>query len=132
MGFKQSAHEAAVYRRGSGRNVLLVDVYVDDLIITGAEEGRVAAFKAQMKKAFDMSDLGLPCFYLGIEVRKDASGIALCQTHYAKCILELGGMTGCNPAHTSMEERLKLSWDSTAEEVDPNSLLVADRVLGLP
>jgi hypothetical protein len=46
MGFKQSAHEVAVYRRGSGRNVLLVGVYVDDLIIIDAEEGRVAAFKA--------------------------------------------------------------------------------------
>jgi hypothetical protein len=38
MGFKQSAHEAAVYRQGSGRNILLVGVYIDDLIITGAEE----------------------------------------------------------------------------------------------
>jgi len=45
MGFKQSAHEAAVYRWGSGRNVLLVGVYVDDLIITGAEEQRVEVFK---------------------------------------------------------------------------------------
>ena len=85
MGFKLSAHEAAVYQRGSGRNVLLV--YVDDLIITGAEEQKVEVFKAQMKKAFDMSDLGLLCFYLGVEVRQDASGIALRQTHYAKCIL---------------------------------------------
>jgi hypothetical protein len=118
MGFKQSAHEVAVYRRGSGRNVLLVGVYVDDLIIIGAEEGRVAAFKAQMKAAFDMSDLGLPCFYLGVEVRQDTSGITLRQTHYAKCILELGGMMGCNLAHASMEW-LKLSRDSTAEGVDP-------------
>ena len=46
-----------------------------------------------MFKAFDMSDLGLLCFYLGVEVRQDASGIALRQTHYAKRILELGGMT---------------------------------------
>ena len=67
MGFKQSAHEAAVYRRGIGRNVLLVSVYVDDLIITGAEGDRVEAFKAQMKE-FDMSDLDLLCFYLGVEV----------------------------------------------------------------
>jgi len=37
MGFKQSAYEAAVYRWGSGRNILLVGVYVDDLIITGAK-----------------------------------------------------------------------------------------------
>ena len=97
-------------RRGSGHSVLLVGVYVDDLIITGAEGDRVEAFKAQMKE-FDMSDLG-------VEMRQDASGIALRQTHYAKRILELGGMTGCNPAHTPMEERLKLSRDSTAEEVD--------------
>ncbi|XP_066361035.1 uncharacterized mitochondrial protein AtMg00810-like [Miscanthus floridulus] len=80
--------------------------------------GMMGCNKAQMKKAFDMSDLGLLCFYLGVEVRQDASGIALRQTHYAKHILELGGMMGCNPAHTPMEEWLKLSWDSTAEEVN--------------
>ena len=34
-----------------------------------------------MKKAFNMSDLGLLCFYLGIKVRQDATGIALHQTH---------------------------------------------------
>jgi hypothetical protein len=49
MGFHQSAHEAAVYRWGSGCTVLLVGVYVDDLIITGAEE-EVKKFKAQMKR----------------------------------------------------------------------------------
>ena len=46
IGFKQSSHEAAVYRRGNGRNVLLVSVYIDDLIITGAEEQKVEVFKA--------------------------------------------------------------------------------------
>jgi hypothetical protein len=38
MGFHQSAHEAAVYRWGSGCTVLLIGIYVDDLIITGVEE----------------------------------------------------------------------------------------------
>jgi hypothetical protein len=118
MGFKQSAHEVAVYQQGSGRNILLVGVYIDDLIITGAEEQKVEVFKAQMKKAFDMSNLGLLCFYLGVEVRQGASGIALRQTHYAKHILELGGMIGCNLTHTPMEEKLKLSQESMAEEVD--------------
>jgi len=79
----------------------------------------VEAFKGQMKKACDMSDLGLLCIYLGVEVRQDTTAIALRQTHYAKSILELSGMTGCNPTHTQMEEKLKLSRESTAEEVDP-------------
>jgi hypothetical protein len=41
-----------------------------------------------------MSDLGLLSFYLGIEVHQDSSGISLLQTAYAKCIVELGGLTG--------------------------------------
>jgi hypothetical protein len=116
MGFQQSAHEAAVYRRGKGGNALLVGVYVDGLVITGTKE-EIKAFKAEMKATFHMSDLG-PLSYLGIEVHQDSSGISLRQTAYAKHIVELGGLTDCNPAHTPMEERLKLSRESTAEEVD--------------
>jgi hypothetical protein len=118
MGFGQSPHEAAVYRRGNGGNALLVGVYVDDLVITGTKDAEVAAFKEEMKAAFQMSDLGLLSFYLGIEVHQDHSGITLRQTAYAKRVVELAGLTDCNPALTPMEERLKLSRDSTAEEVD--------------
>jgi hypothetical protein len=65
-----------------------------------------------------MSDLGHLSFYLGIEVHQVDSGITLRQTAYAKRIVELSGLTNCNPALTPMEERLKLSHDSTTEEVD--------------
>jgi hypothetical protein len=92
-------------------------VYVDDLVITGSSLVVVEKFKEEMKRAFLMSDLGLLSFYLGIEVRQDAEGITLRQAHYAK-ILEMVGMADCKAAATPMEERLRLSHDSTAEEVD--------------
>jgi hypothetical protein len=118
MGFGQSPHEAAIYRWGNGGNALLVGVYVDDLVITGTKDTEVAAFKEEMKATFQMSDLGLLSFYLGIEVHQSDSGITLWQTAYAKRVVEMAGLTDCNPALTSMEERLKLSRDSTTEEVD--------------
>jgi hypothetical protein len=77
MGFEQSPHEAAVYRWGNGRNVLLVGVYVDDLVIIGTKDAGVAAFKEEMKAIFQMNDLGPLSFYLGIEVHQDNSGITL-------------------------------------------------------
>jgi hypothetical protein len=95
-----------------------VGIYVDDLVIIGMEEAEVEAFKAQMKATFQMNDLGLLCFYLGIEVHQDSGGITLHQAHYAKHIVGLGGMGDCNPAHTPMEEWLKLSRYSESEEVD--------------
>ena len=49
MGFQQSTHKAAMYRRGIGCAVLLVGVYVDDLIIAGADAEEVEKFKAAMK-----------------------------------------------------------------------------------
>lgn len=61
-----------------------MSVYVDDLVITGVEEAEVEAFKAQMKVTFQMSDLGILCFYLGIEVRQDNTCITLRQAHYAE------------------------------------------------
>ena len=45
MGFQQSPHEAAVYRRGKGGNALLVGIYVDDLVITGTKDAEVAALR---------------------------------------------------------------------------------------
>jgi hypothetical protein len=118
MGFGQSPHEAAIYRRGNGGNTLLVGVYVDDLVITGTKDAEVAVFKEEMKATFQMSDLGLLSFYLGIEVHQGDSGITLRQTAYAKCVIELAGLTDCNLALTPMEQRLKLSRNSTTEEVD--------------
>ena len=51
-------------------------------------------------------------------MHQDDSGITLRHTTYAKPIIELVSLTDCNPALTPMEERLKLSRDSTMEEVD--------------
>jgi hypothetical protein len=45
-------------------------------------------------------------------------GITFRQTVYAKRVVELAGLIDCNTALTAMEERLKLSRDSTTEEVD--------------
>jgi hypothetical protein len=118
MGFEQSPHEVAIYRRGNGGNVMLVGIYVDDLVITGTKGAEVASFKEEMKTTLQMSDLGPLSFYLGIEVHQDDSGITLRQTAYAKRVVELARLTDCNPALTPMEERLKLSRDSTTEEMD--------------
>jgi hypothetical protein len=49
-------------------NAMLVDVYVDDLVITGTKDAEVTAFKEEMKTTLQMSELELLSFYLGIEV----------------------------------------------------------------
>jgi hypothetical protein len=118
MDLWQSPHEATIYRRGIRGNTLLVGVYINDLVITSTKDAEMTTFKEEMKGTFRMSNLGPLSFYLGIEVHQGDSGIMLRQTAYAKRVVELAGLTDCNPALTPMEERLKLSHDNMMEEVD--------------
>jgi hypothetical protein len=87
---------------GNEGNALLVGVYVDDLVIIGAKDAEVAAFKEETKATFQMSDLW-HLSYLGIEVHQGDSEITLRQTNYTKRIVELIRLTNCNPTLTSME-----------------------------
>lgn len=88
------------------RRTLIVDVYVDDLIITGSEQEDIDAFKREMTAMFRMSDLGLLSYYLGMEVEQNNRGITLCQCTYAKKLLERCGMGNCKPCQAPMGEKL--------------------------
>ena len=81
---------------------------MDDLIICGPDNGKIAKFKQQLCKTFLMSALGLLSYYLGMKVKQKPGQIVFCQRAYVAKIVELCGMTGCNPVDTPMEQNNKL------------------------
>jgi hypothetical protein len=112
LGFERCPYEYAMYMRSQ----LVVGVYVDDLVI-GHRLAEITEFKEKMKKLFNMSDMGLLSFYLGIEVKKLSHGIFLNQSSYAAKIREKCGMTACNDVKTPMEACVHLSKFSTCDPV---------------
>ena len=54
-------------------NMLILYLYVDDLIFTS--DFGIKEFKKHMESEFEMTDLGLMKFFLGIEVHQYESGI---------------------------------------------------------
>ena len=97
---------------------MIVKVYVDDLIITGASEAKVENFKKNMMRIFEMTDLGLLCSYLGIEVHQDKSQITLSRRPYAAHIFESFQMVECNPTNTLMEAQMKVKKEGGGRSVD--------------
>ena len=118
LGFQKCPLEHAVYTRWKENKIQIVGVYVDDLIIVGSSKDDILSFKQQMKKLFEMSDLGLLSYYLGIEVKQDVDGIRLSQSSYAAKLLAKLGMMDCNPCHVPMEPKTKLSKVSNCTSVD--------------
>ena len=118
LGFIKCSSEHGMYTRGEAASRVVVGVYVDDLIITGASRKEIGGFKVEMHRLFRMSDLGLLSYYLGIEVKQTDDAIILCQGAYAQKLLDKARLAECNPCQTPMEARLKLSKVSGTPNVD--------------
>ena len=65
-------------------------------------------FKREMSKNFKMSDLSVFRYYLGIKVQQSTIGITICQSAYAKKLLDTTGLAGSNLTRTPMEAQLQL------------------------
>ncbi|GJU73391.1 retrovirus-related pol polyprotein from transposon TNT 1-94 [Tanacetum coccineum] len=73
-----------------------------------------------MTQEFEMTDLGLMKYFLGLEVRQETSSIIISHMAYAKEILKKGKMENSNLVVTPMEFCTKLSKFVGGEPVDAN------------
>ena len=107
-----------MYRKKDGRNLLIVAIYVDDLFVTGNSVKEIKDFKKDMSKNFEMFDLGLLTYYLGLEVRQSSNCIMINQEAYARRILKEAAMDECNSMCIPIEFGLQLAKGSDESEID--------------
>lgn len=80
--FERCSKEPSVYRKVEKKGLLIVVVYVADLLVTGTCLQSILEFKQGMSTKFEMSDLGLLTYYLGIKVQQYGETIILRQDRY--------------------------------------------------
>jgi hypothetical protein len=118
-GFSKCVSEHGVYMKGSSKlDHIILCLYVDDLLVTGANEKEIRKFKSSLMQEFEMSDLGNLSYFLGMEFKHTDRGVFLHQKKYAEDILKRFNMVNCNAVITPMETGSKLSRNSTDELVD--------------
>ena len=88
------------------------------MLLTGPNEKHIVDFKAELNSAFEMSDLGLLHYYLGIQFKNCDGGIALCRTKYIETLLLRFGLEDCKPIATPMEIGLHLSIHDARDSFD--------------
>lgn len=76
-------------------------------------------FKNAMTRDFEMTDIGLMAYYLGIEVKQNEEGIFISQRNYALEILKKFKTENCKPISTPSELGVMLSKNEGGEKVDP-------------
>ena len=117
-GFQKSLSEATLYVKRFNDDVLIISLYVDDLLVTGSNTMQVAEFKLNMMQVFEMTDLGLMKFFLGMEIMQNREEIFICQKKYSREILKKFQMDNCKPTATPMNQKDKFSKEDGTARVD--------------
>ncbi|GJX81475.1 zinc finger, CCHC-type containing protein [Tanacetum coccineum] len=91
----------------SGKGVIIC-LYVDDMLIFGADQTQVDKTKEFLSSNFSMKDMGEADVILGIRIKRENKGIAITQSHYIEKILKKFNCEGCGPVSSPMEAGIKL------------------------
>lgn len=106
-------------RSDTNDGVIILCLYVDDLLITGSHDKSVSRFKSELMREFEMTDLGVMNYFLGIEFHKSKVGLLMHRRRYALDILKKCDMEHCNACITPCEARVQLSKSDEEDDVDP-------------
>jgi hypothetical protein len=101
-----------------GSDILIVQVYVDDIVFGGSSHSLVARFAEDMSKEFEMSMMGELQFFLGLQIKQAKEGTFVHQAKYTKDILKKFKMDDSKALSTPMSTTTALDADEDGEPVD--------------
>ncbi|GJX19004.1 uncharacterized mitochondrial protein-like protein [Tanacetum coccineum] len=116
-----STIDPTLFINRKGKDILLVQIYVDDIIFTSTTTTTEICdkFFEIMCSKFNMSMIGKISFFLGLQISQSLRGIFLNLSKYALESLEKYEMESCNPVDTPMVEKSKLDEGTQGKAVDP-------------
>jgi hypothetical protein len=117
LGFTKSKADSNLYFKVMNNEPIIFLMYVDDLFLTG-EENLIIECKKKLTSEFEMKDLGLMNYSLGLVVCQSPERIFLNQGKYAVEILKRLNMLECKSMNTPMEMKMKLLVDMSSESID--------------
>ncbi|GJZ96686.1 putative ribonuclease H-like domain-containing protein [Tanacetum coccineum] len=117
-GFQRGKIDKTLFIRRDKGDILLVQVYVDDIIFGSTKKSLCTEFEKMMHKKFQMSSMGELTFFLGLQVKQKEDGIFISQDKYVTEILKKFGFIDVKTTSTPMETQNLLLKDEDGEEVD--------------
>ncbi|GKF53213.1 putative ribonuclease H-like domain-containing protein [Tanacetum coccineum] len=73
-GYRRGAIDKTLFIKNDRRDIMLVQVYVDDIIFGSTKPSMVKDFEELMQKEFMMNSMGELTFFLGLQVKQTTTG----------------------------------------------------------
>ncbi|GJU83424.1 putative ribonuclease H-like domain-containing protein [Tanacetum coccineum] len=117
-GFQRGTIDKTLFIKKFKGDILLVQVYVDDIIFGSTKKELCTEFEKLMHKKFQMSSIGELTFFLGLQVTQKDDGIFISQDKYVDEILKKFGFSTVKTTSTPIETSKPLMKDENANDVD--------------
>ncbi|GJU38102.1 putative ribonuclease H-like domain-containing protein [Tanacetum coccineum] len=102
-GYRRGTIDKTLFLRKDKHDIILVQVYVDDIIFGSTKKSWCDEFEALMKSRFQMSSMGELTFFLGLQVKQKPNGIFISQDKYVDEILKKFDFANVKSASTPIE-----------------------------
>ncbi|GJU41522.1 putative ribonuclease H-like domain-containing protein [Tanacetum coccineum] len=111
-GFYRGQIDKTLFIKRVKDDILLVQVYVDDIIFGSTKKSLCIDFEQIMHKRFQMSSMGELTFFLGLQVKQKEDGIFISQDKYVGEILKKFGFSSIRTVRTIAGAQTKIHVDN--------------------
>ncbi|KAH9649211.1 hypothetical protein KPL70_025897 [Citrus sinensis] len=116
--FSMGKADTTLFVKLKNQDILIVQIYVDDIIFGSTNELLCKEFSSCMSKEFEMSMMGELKYFLGLQIKQNEEGIFINQVKYVKDLLKRFGYENGTAKSTPMSTTIKLDKDEKGKEVD--------------
>ncbi|GKF58285.1 retrovirus-related pol polyprotein from transposon TNT 1-94, partial [Tanacetum coccineum] len=113
--FSKGLVDPTLFIHREGKELLLVQIYVNDIIFVASTPKLCDLFAKIMCSKFKMSMMAKISFFLGLQISQSPRDIFINQSKYALKSLKKYGYKSCDPVDTPMVEKSKLDEDKEVE-----------------
>nr|GEX39105.1 copia protein [Tanacetum cinerariifolium] len=117
-GYRKGAIDKTLFKKKDKKDIMLVQVYVDDIILGSTKKSWCDEFEELMKNMFQMSSMCELTFFLGLQLKQKEDGIFISQDMYMAEILKKFDFLSVKTASTPIETQKPLVKDEEAVDVD--------------
>nr|GEW47061.1 retrovirus-related Pol polyprotein from transposon TNT 1-94 [Tanacetum cinerariifolium] len=118
--FSKGSVDPTLFIYRDEKELLLVQIYVDDIIFAASTPELCDLFSKIMCSKFKMSIMGKISFFLGLQISQSLRGIFINQSKYALEYLKKYGFDYCDIVDTPIVEKSKLDDDKEGKIIDPS------------
>jgi hypothetical protein len=117
-GFVMGTVDRTLFLLKHGNDLLVVQIYVDDIVFGSSSHNLVAKFADEMSRELEMSMMGELQYFLGLQMKQVKDGTFVHQTKYTKDMLRKFQMQDVKPMSTPMGSTTTWDADEDGEPVD--------------